>query len=238
MTQRWLPPPKRMRSLAPDCEVIAAIIPARGGSKGIPRKNILRLGGKPLIAWSIGHAKLAAAVERVIVSTDDDDIAGVAKDCAAEVIFRPPDMARDDSPSEEALRHALKQLDEQPELVVFLQPTSPIRQADDVDRAILTLEAAKADSVFSCRLIEGYTWRLDGHVAPNYLQRKPRQKWHNQVLEENGSIYVFKPWVLANGGERLGGIIAPYYMHPLDSFQLDEPDDIPLFEALIRVRCN
>ncbi|HAM70151.1 MAG TPA: acylneuraminate cytidylyltransferase, partial [Verrucomicrobiales bacterium] len=128
-----------------------AIIPARGGSKGIPGKNIRPVAGKPLVAWSIEHARQAPSISRVVVSTDDDAIAEVSRAHGAEVIRRPAAISGDTASSESALVHALEHLKEteayDPELVVFLQATSPMRRAGEVQAAIDTLRREGADSL-------------------------------------------------------------------------------------------
>ncbi|RPJ23330.1 MAG: acylneuraminate cytidylyltransferase family protein, partial [Chloroflexi bacterium] len=132
---------------------ILAIIPARGGSKGIPRKNIRNFAGHPLIAWSIAAAKQAECVNRVVVSTDDPEIAAVARELGAETPFlRPSELAQDNTTDLPVFEHALAWLAEnegyQPDIVVQLRPTSPIRPRDCVDSAVKTLiEHAEADCV-------------------------------------------------------------------------------------------
>jgi YrbI family 3-deoxy-D-manno-octulosonate 8-phosphate phosphatase len=137
------------------------------------------------------------------------------------------------------LAHLQKEGGYRPELVVFLQPTSPLRQHDDVQNAIDTLISSKADSLFSACVQEGFVWRYDGNglspITYDYRAR-PRRQDAPQDLAENGSIYVFKPWVLEELGNRLGGRIAVYRMSVYDSFQIDEPDDLDLMEALFAFR--
>jgi N-acylneuraminate cytidylyltransferase len=144
---------------------ILAIIPARGGSKGIPRKNLRPVAGKPLLAHSIEQARRTALVTRVVVSTDDADIAAVARQYGAEVIDRPAAISGDTASSESALAHVLQHLGDTegygPELVVFLQATSPLRRAGDVAGAIEALRREGADSLFSAYLLHGFTWQLD-----------------------------------------------------------------------------
>jgi N-acylneuraminate cytidylyltransferase len=222
---------------------VLTIIPARGGSKGIPLKNIQPILGKPMLAYSIEHAKLSPSVDRVVVSTDSEAIASVASAYGAEVIWRPAQISTDTASSEAALLHALDYLRDteayEPELVVFLQATSPIRQADDIEKSIHTLRAEGADSLFSACRVHGFVWRLEGgelrSLSYDYRERVRRQDAPEDLLE-NGSIYVFKPWVLRTFNNRLGGKIAVYRMHPLDSFQVDEPDDLEIIERLMRLR--
>jgi N-acylneuraminate cytidylyltransferase len=217
-----------------------AIIPARGGSKGIPRKNLRVLAGKPLVAHSIDQARQTPAIERVVVSTDDREIGEVAVRYGAEVVWRPAELSGDTASSESALLHALDHLRDrdgyEPELVVFLQPTSPLRRRDDIGRAVQTLLDEGADSLFSARHVEGFLWRLseEGVVPVNYdpTRRPRRQDLVETYLEENGSIYVFRPWVLRTHGSRLGGKIAVHLMDALDSFQVDALSDLELMETL------
>lgn len=214
---------------------IICIIPVRGGSKGIPRKNIIDVCGKPLVAWSIDQAVDSDLVDRVIVTTDNDEIARVADLWGAEVFRRSPATATDTATSESAL---LEVLNENPcDIVVFLQATSPIRQPNDIDACIRLIEPGGYDSAFGCRRIEGYTWTAaGGMIHPNYTIREPRQTWNYDLLEENGSIYTFRAERFMHEGVRLFGRMAGHTMHPLDSYQVDEPTDIELMETLIPSR--
>lgn len=218
---------------------VLAIIPARGGSKGIPRKNLRLFRGKPLVAHGIEHALEAKAVTRVAVSTDDQEIAAVSREYGAEVVARPSDLSGDTASSELALLHALdhfREVDQfEPDLVVFLQATSPLRPPGTVQAAIEHLQREQADSLFSACSAHGFVWQLHAGRLRSLTydhQRRPRRQEIGEHLVENGSLYVFKPWVLRRFENRLGGNIAFYRMDPLDSFQVDDPDD---FERLERV---
>ena len=220
---------------------VLCIIPARGGSKGIPRKNIYPLRGIPLLVHSIRHAWEAPSISRVVVSTDDPEIAGVAEEAHAEVVRRPPAISGDTATSESALLHTLDHLKDsegyEPDLVVFLQATSPLRKQYDIQQTIEVLQREKADSAFSAVPVHGFIWRSSSEqITPiNYhpVQRPPRQEIIETFLEENGSIYIFKPSVLRTYGSRLGGKIAIHEMDRLDSFQVDEPGDLELLERLL-----
>lgn len=222
---------------------ILAIIPARGGSKGIPRKNLHPIAGKPLLAYTIEHARRTPDITRIVVSTDDLEIGAIAEDWGAEVIPRPAELSGDEATSESALIHALDHLRAlehyEPGLVVFLQATSPLRRPDDIQSAISTLRREGADSLFSAGPVHGFVWRREGDrlssFSYDYRNRRRRQDAPEDLIE-NGSIYVFKPQVLREFGNRLGGKIATYHMDPLDSLQVDEPSDMPLFERLLSVR--
>lgn len=221
---------------------ILAIIPARGGSKGIPRKNLQSLAGRPLLAHTVEAALAASSVTRVVVSTDDDEIAAVARALGAEVVVRPAEISGDTASSESALVHVLDRLRDaegyEPRLVVFLQATSPIRRPSDIDDAVSTLVEADADSLFSACPVHGFVWRRSGDELRSLTydhEHRPRRQDIGEDFLENGSIYVFKPWVLREHGNRLGGRIAVYKMDPLHSFQVDEPGDLELMERILQL---
>lgn len=223
---------------------VLCIIPARGGSKGIPRKNVRLLNGIPLIAYSIRAAQATPTITRIVVSTDDAEIANVAREFGADVIERPPELSGDTATSESALAHALVALREQetyePDRVVFLQATSPLRPASALQAALDAMERADADSLFSACRVEGFVWRQSSeNLAPmNYdpAKRPRRQDLGEHVFEENGSFYIFKPWVLRQLNSRLGGKIELYEMERRDSFQIDSPEDWNLVEQLLSLR--
>ncbi len=167
---------------------VLAVIPARGGSKSIPRKNLAEVGGRPLISYVIEAARNAGRVDRVVVSTEDDEIARVARDWGAEVPFRRPDeLATDDVSIIPVVRHAMQEMDQIgfcSDAVISLQPTSPFLEGEDIDRTVLKLEETRADSVVSVQPIahEHPFWvkGLEGdRVVPfneytneSYLQRQ------------------------------------------------------------------
>jgi N-acylneuraminate cytidylyltransferase len=222
---------------------VLAIIPARGGSKGIPRKNVRPIGGKPLVARTIEAARASNRVGRVIVSTDDSEIAAVAHRFGAEVVDRPAEISGDAASSESALLHVLDHLRNvegyEPDLVVFLQATSPLRRPHDVQTAIETIEREGADSLFSACPAHGFVWRLhEGQLRSltyDYRNR-PRRQDIGEDLVENGSIYVFKPRILREHNNRLGGKVAIYRMDPFDSFQVDGPGDFERMEQMVTLR--
>lgn len=216
--------------------MIPCIIPARGGSKSIRHKNIVPLAGKPLIVWSIEQAQAAQCVRTVCVATDSQEIAVTAESHGAAVYWRSPESATDDAPSELVLREVVDAWYSQASAVMFLQATSPIRRPHDLDRAYEHFIAKGADSLFSACQVHGYTWELRGeHVVPKYGSRLPRQHERVTRLEENGSIYIFRPGVLRDYGNRLGGVVAVHHMDRLSSFQIDEPRDIELIERIMEI---
>ena len=224
---------------ATDQEILA-IIPARAGSKGIRGKNTREVGGKPLIVHTLEHVRATPEITRAVVSTNSEDVALLAKNHGAEVIWRPAELCTDEASSESALLHVLDFLkrsdDYEPDLVVFLQVTSPMRRPGDISAAIRTLNEQGADSLLSGCRAHGFVWtQRDGAPVPvNYDHRsRPRRQDAPVDWFENGSIYVFKPSVLRIEHSRLGGKVAVFEMSILDSFQVDEPDDLRLIEQLM-----
>lgn len=220
--------------------MIPCIIPARGGSKGIPRKNLLPIGGKPLLRWSIEHALGAELVDQVIVATEDEEIAECARNSGylgVTIYPRSAESAADDAPLEKLLTEIVSEHWFDAEMVVVLQPTSPVRRAGDVDSAITLFRDMNADSMFSARHIEGYTWDASGRVlAPRDGPRQPRQQEIRNIIEENGSLYIFRPAILLDHGSRLGGRIVPYMMDVLESVQLDRTEDVAIVEEILELR--
>lgn len=189
---------------------IIAFIPARGGSKSIPRKNLKLLGDKPLIAWSIQSA-FAAGIERVVVSTEDPEIAKVAKEWGAEVLERPTELAQDETSMFELLKSEVFKIDPLPEIVVLLQPTSPFRERVHIKSAIslLSNNLDGYDSLISAeRVPEKYhpaqviVSTPLGHRMANgspVSQRKTRRQDFQECWVPTGSIYAFKTSNLEKG---------------------------------------
>jgi CMP-N,N'-diacetyllegionaminic acid synthase len=219
--------------------VTIGIIPARGGSKGVPRKNVRSLAGKPLIAHSILDAQESQLVDQVYVSTDNEEIATVSVSYGAKIIQRPPELANDTASSEAALIHSLQELEKQginPELLVFLQCTSPIRTGLEIDQAIAKLKTEKADSLLSVSPSHRFLWEEVNGVAQsiNYDYRyRPRRQDMNPQYVENGSIYLFKPWVLKETGNRLGGKISLYVMSEIAALEIDSVSDFEMIDFLM-----
>jgi CMP-N,N'-diacetyllegionaminic acid synthase len=190
-----------------------------------------------LLSYSIGHARGSRHVDEVLVSTDDDEIAALAEQEGATVVRRPDELADDESPSEAALLHALDSRGTpDPDLVVFLQATSPARRPGDIDRAIDRLVADSGDSLFSAHREVVHTWVSEngGLQSASYDWRARRRTQEMRPRwRENGSIYVFKPWVLREQQNRLGGKIAVYEMDFWSSFDLDTAEDAELLAWII-----
>src|SRR3989338_3665961 len=227
-----------------DKQKIVAIIPARGGSKSIPKKNIIVFCGGPLLAWTIRQARAAKLVDEVYVSTDDAQIAKVARQSGAKVIVRPKSISGDKATSESALAHAIEQIvlrgRVKPKYIVFLQATSPLRESSDIDNAVRTIEKKRADSLFSgAKIGDFYIWKdLNGKLQSinyNYKNRKTRQAYGEQYVE-NGSIYVFQPEVLFKHNNRFGKKIAVSEMEFWKSFEIDEPKDLEFCKILFKAK--
>jgi CMP-N,N'-diacetyllegionaminic acid synthase len=226
-----------------------AIIPARSGSKGLPRKNILPLGGKPLIAHTIEAARTARSIQRIIVSTESAEIAQVAVQCGAEVPFiRPPELARDETPTLPVLQHVLGEIvtleGRGPEIIVLLQPTSPLRRAEDIDRAVTMLEETGADSIVSLCAVEHHpAWmrRIEcGRVLP-FLENTPectRRQDLPPVYRLNGAIYVTRSRVLLQENVILGRDTRALIMDAESSVDIDTPLDLKLAALIMQERQN
>jgi CMP-N,N'-diacetyllegionaminic acid synthase len=220
---------------------IVAIIPARGGSKGVPRKNVRDVAGRPLLSWSVADALESALVGAVYVSTDDEEIKAVARAAGALVIDRPTSLATDTASSEDALLHALNVVAEDrggdPRLIVFLQATCPVRSGADIDSAIALLEKHGADSLLSVSPSHDFLWREQDGLAKsvNYdWRRRPRRQEMMPSYKENGSLYVFKPWVLRQGHNRLGGLIVLFKMTEATAIDIDSEVDLAMADAWLR----
>ncbi len=228
---------------------ILAIVPARGGSKSVPRKNVRLLAGHPLVAYSIAAGLQARQVERVLVSTDDEEIAQAARRYGAEVPFlRPQALAQDDTPDLPVFQHALLWLEQaegyRPEIVVQLRPTSPLRPPGCVDRGIDILRAhSEADSVRAV-VVSGQNpykmWRIsaEGRLVP--LLRDAGGEAYNtprQLLPptywQTGQLDVVRTTTLREKNSMTGAIVLPLLMEPVYAIDIDGPQDHDRAEQLL-----
>lgn len=222
---------------------VLAIIPARGGSKGLPRKNVLPLAGRPLVAHSIEQARAAALVTRVVVSTEDPEIEAASLRAGAEVVPRPPELAGDAASSESALLHALEFLaarDYRPELVAFLQCTSPLTLAEDIDGTIRALLDADADTALAVAPFHHFLWReetLGDAVGINHDKavRLRRQDRPADWLE-TGAVYVMRTEGFLRARHRFFGRTAIHAIPRERLLEIDDPTDFEVAEVLIRAR--
>ena len=219
-----------------------ALIPARGGSKGIPGKNLQVVGGLPLLVRCIHAAQASHRVTRVMVSTDDDAIAGVSLDAGAQVVRRPKRFAGDSASSESALLHALDDLayrsHHQNELeanLVFLQCTSPFTTGAEIDKVLAALDQPEINSSFAVAPWHGFLWRADGNGI-NHDPNSPRQR--RQDLEpsylETGAIYAMRTAKFRAVGQRF---CPPWQPVVLENHgpEIDSPQDLALCRSLASV---
>ncbi|KAF5083765.1 N-acylneuraminate cytidylyltransferase [anaerobic digester metagenome] len=220
-----------------------AIIPARGGSKGLPRKNVLLLAGKPLLYHTILAAKHSANIQDIVVSTDDDEIAQFADSEKITVIHRPPEIATDSSPTIDTILHAIQEVKKHhihPDTIVLLQPTSPLRTSEDIDNALSLYKKSVCDSVISVTpaphppywdmIIEDPY--LKPIFNPDYL-RKRRQDLPMAYMP-NGAIYISSPDYLKKERSFYGERVIPYIMPADRSIDIDSEMDLLLAELIIQ----
>jgi YrbI family 3-deoxy-D-manno-octulosonate 8-phosphate phosphatase len=224
-------------------QTVVGFIPVRGGSKSIPRKNILPIGGKPLIYWTLEAAESCGAIDRVVVSTDDDEIASVVARFGSDkvkTVQRSPETATDEASTESAMlefagRTAFDHL-------VLIQATSPLLREADLGGGIEEYFRTGADSLVSVSRQKRFLWEHspDGFAQPlNYdLGRRPRRQEFSGQLVENGAFYICSRGGLRETGSRLHGRIAAYEMAEEAVWELDEPEDYVVLDALLRRRAG
>ena len=217
-----------------------AIIPARGGSKGIPRKNLKLLEGKPLIVWSIEQV-LATRGLTPYVSTEDEEIADVARGAGAQVIERPEELAGDATASEPVIEHAIGVITAEagrPDQVMFLQATSPLRLPGTLARCLDEFAVTGADSMVGVVPAEIFMWRRVPRVEALYpVDTRPRrQDLRPEQLRyrETGSLYLTRTEIYERHHNRLGGAIELFVMDPLEGIDIDAEHDFMLAESLWR----
>jgi YrbI family 3-deoxy-D-manno-octulosonate 8-phosphate phosphatase len=225
-----------------------AVIPARGGSKGIPGKNLKRIAGQPLIAHTIHAARQARLVQRVVVTTDDPAIAAVAREHGAEVVMRPAELSTDTASSEVALLHALEQLEQEhgykPQLLVFLQCTSPLTEPEDIDGTVQLLLDQAADSAFSAARFHYFLWSTarsarEGADGINHDKRvRLRRQDREPEFLETGAVYVMRVAGFRSARHRFFGKTVLYETPAERVCEIDEPIDLQLAELRLRARAH
>jgi CMP-N,N'-diacetyllegionaminic acid synthase len=219
---------------------VLAIIPARGGSKRLPNKNLMLLGNKPLISWTIEAALLSNYIDRVIVSTDSDEIKLMSESYGADVPFiRPAKLATDEATSSDVILHALQALDTQYDIVLMLQPTSPMRSFIHIDECLESMDIKGAEGVVSVTLCEhsplwANTFAPDGSLN-DFLDVSSNRR--SQDLPDfyrlNGAIFCYKTAnIISNSGINYKGNIFPYVMDRCSSVDIDTKDDFDYAEYL------
>ena len=224
--------------------IVDAIILARGGSKGIPRKNLLPFLGVPLVELSIRQAKNATLIRNTYLSSDSDEILSTADNYDVIKIKRPIHLASDSSRSEDAVIDLVeREIKNMPDALLMLEPTAPLRLPEDIDNSIKSFEYQKADSLFSGALLEDFLiWRMSKNnelesVNYDYKVQGPRQERQPDIVE-NGAIYLFKVDSLLRHSNRFGGKICYYKNHFWQSFEIDTIDDWQLVELVYKNYIN
>lgn len=222
-----------------------AIIPARGGSKGVPRKNIRLVAGRPLIAYTIEAAKASRCLTRFVISTEDVEIAAVARSLGCEVVERPVELAYDDTPMVPVVQHALAHVERNGDYfdyIVVLQPTSPLRTGQDIDAALTRLIEAGADSIVSVYQVgDAHPARMyyfvDGYLSP--YEQEPSHRLRQKmppVYLRNGAIYACHRDVLVGRHTLIGERPLAYIMSRENSINIDDELDLLLADMLLRRR--
>ena len=220
---------------------IITVIPARGGSKGIPKKNLIDFCGKPLLEYSISASIGSEKISKTYVSSDDQEILDLSEKLGAVPIKRPEEISGDTATSESALLHVLENIPEKPDAVCFLQATSPLRTVSDINNAVETFVNNNLDSLFSASPIEDFfVWHIEpGGVLKSlnhdFENRKRRQDISNQIVE-NGSIYIFNPDILTKHNNRLGGTIGYSLMDSWKVHEIDSRHDLEMCEFIYKQR--
>ena len=227
---------------------VLAVIPARGGSKELPRKNIKLVNGKPLIYYTIREAKKSRYLSKIVVSTDDDEISEISSDYGIQVVKRPKKLARDKTPIEDVIRHVIKYLERlekfHTDIVVILQPTSPLREAKDIDGAIKKFLKGGVDLVVSVAKINHpphWTYVLrDNSRLERFIKNKKfvyRRQDAQQTYRLNGAVYVTSAKNIMHR-KILDGVIRAYVMLQDRSIDIDSQLDFDFAEYLMNKKRN
>lgn len=221
---------------------ILGLIPARGGSKGIPQKNLKKILGVPLIGYTIQSALGANSLTRVLVTTDDKKICKVAKEYGVDVIDRPNELSNDLSPMIDVVAHAIEQEEKIGnfyDFIVLLQPTAPLRNSFDIENALNLIKDHKYDSLISVYQVSDAhpirMYRINNNIMlPIWsVSGNPNRQMLPPVYHRNGAIYIFKPKQVKDGA-LWGKKIAPYIMSREKSINIDEPIDLDIAKILIK----
>jgi CMP-N-acetylneuraminic acid synthetase len=217
--------------------LVLAVVPARGGSKGVPRKNVQMLAGRPLLAYTAIAAAASGVCNRVVLSTEDPEIAAVGRTCGLEVPFlRPAELATDESAMLPVLRHVLEMLAREswrPDIVLILQPTSPLRRPDHIRRAVRLLEESHADSVVTVVELPrhqspDYVMRIaDGRLLPFLADgaRVTRRQDARVAYARDGTVYACRRETIERFGDIYGADCRPLLVDPGESLSIDSMDD-------------
>ena len=227
---------------------VLAIVPARGGSKGVPRKNLLPLAGHSLLQYVRDAARDAVRLNRTILSTDDDEIAAEGRKVGLEVPFkRPAELARDDTPMLDVIHHAIAWVEshgETPTFVVLLQPTSPLRRGKHIDDVVSLLMKSEADSVVTVvevpkHLSPDYVMKIEGGALRPFLPegaRVTRRQDVRPAYYRDGTVYAFRRDTIDRFGNIYGDRCLPLVIEPSESLSIDSPEDWAAAERILAAR--
>lgn len=221
---------------------ILAIIPARGGSKRVPKKNVKLLGGKPLIAWAIDEAKKSQTIDKIIVSSDCLDILEVSKKYGADTVMRPIEISQDHSSSIDAVRHVLSVLRKDnfsPDIIVILQPTTPFRDSEDIRLAILKFMESGRSSLVAMKEFKPYWAFKEGedkeYIVPMFEKFiKTRSQDLPKALISNGAMYITTPEDLEKNNGFFSSDTIPFIMPDIKSIDIDTELDFSFAEFLLQ----
>lgn len=215
---------------------IFALIPLRGGSKSIPKKNIKELAGKPLSAWVLEAAVGSSLIDSVYVSTDSIEIADMVNNLSlgVNVISRPAKYATDEASTESVMLHFMSQVDF--DVLLTIQATSPLLKAQDLDRAVIQFKAEQLDSILSAVRTKRFFWNDDATPINYDPSHRPRRQEFRGTLMENGAFYITRRGILDRYQCRLGGKVGIYEMDESTAIEIDEPDDWGRVERLLLMR--
>ena len=214
------------------------IIPARGGSKGVPKKNIKNFLGKPLLQHSIDYAKQSQLVSQIILTTDSDEIMNIGKNNNITIVDRPKELSNDNASTESAIEHVISLFKFSSNTIfILLQPTSPLRPKNSLDKMIGMFNKKKYDSMLTLSPIHPLTWKIKNQNPEcmyDYLNRPRRQDFdkNDLIYDENGSVYIFTNQIFSKVNNRLGGKIGYYIFDEEYGKQIDTPLDFELLETI------
>lgn len=225
------------------------LIGARGGSKGIPRKNLVDLAGHPLIYYTFREAQQSKLLDRVVLTTDDPEIADLARRSGIEVPFlRPAQLASDTAALGDAIQHAIDWLHDhegyKPDAILLLQPTSPLRTSKHIDEALTLFETEGADSVIGLSSPQEHPWDMvyledqQMHFARDKYSELTNRQTYREFFYINGAIYITRTELFAAHRHFWGGRIVPYHMDVLDSIDVDSESDLVIADCLLRRRAR
>lgn len=221
--------------------IIDAVILARGGSKGIPKKNVLPFLGVPLVELSIRQAKNSSLIRNTYLSSDCNEILSKANNYNVIQLKRPDHLATDTARSEDAVIDLVKnQIEDIPDALIMLEPTAPLRLPSDIDDAIISFKNQNADSLFSGAFLDDFLiWKKSNQTGKlesvnyDYKIQGPRQHRQPDIVE-NGAIYMFKVKTLMENSNRFGGHICHFKNHFWQSFEIDTKEDWPFVELIYK----